>query len=118
MGACTKNVGQKSIDEYLKLPIVSFMFHIQVNIATDHVIQIQERSRLSFHNPYLFLKKIDQLPTGPNWIGQTVEVTTLLDLLPPPSDHGNSSLLHYVIPILPNTSSLIEIAFHQRRKGY
>jgi hypothetical protein len=39
--------------------------------------------------------------------------TTLLDLLPPPSDRGNSSLLHYVIPILPNTSSLIKIAFHQ-----
>jgi hypothetical protein len=38
---------------------------------------------------------------------------TLLDLLPPPSDHGNLSLLHYVIPILPNTSSLIKIAFHQ-----
>ena len=38
---------------------------------------------------------------------------TLLDLLPPPSDRGNSSLPHYVVPILPNTSSLIEIAFHQ-----
>jgi hypothetical protein len=38
---------------------------------------------------------------------------TLLDLLPPPSDRGNLSLLHYVVPILPNTSSLIEIAFHQ-----
>jgi hypothetical protein len=37
----------------------------------------------------------------------------LLDLLPPPSDCGNLSLLHYVVPILPNTSSLIEIAFHQ-----
>jgi hypothetical protein len=37
----------------------------------------------------------------------------LLDLLPPPSNHGNSSLLHYVVPILPNTSSIIEIAFLQ-----
>jgi hypothetical protein len=69
-----KNVGQKSINEYLKLPIVSFMFHIQVNIATDCVIQIQECSHLSFHNTYLFLKKIDQLPTGPNWICHMVEV--------------------------------------------
>ncbi|KAF8804478.1 hypothetical protein BYT27DRAFT_7258947 [Phlegmacium glaucopus] len=52
-----KNVGQKSIDEYLKLPI------------------IQERSRLSFHNTYSFLKKIDQLPTGPDWVCDIVTVT-------------------------------------------
>ncbi|KAF8152479.1 hypothetical protein B0H34DRAFT_784587 [Crassisporium funariophilum] len=48
-----KNVGQKSIDEYLKLPI---------------------RSRLSFHNTYTFLKKVDQLPTGPDWTCEIVDV--------------------------------------------
>ncbi|KIJ90638.1 hypothetical protein K443DRAFT_36586, partial [Laccaria amethystina LaAM-08-1] len=43
------NVGQNSTDEYLKLPIV------------------RERSNLSFHNNYTLLKKVDALPTGPNW---------------------------------------------------
>lgn len=36
--------------------------------------QIQERSRLSFHNTYSFLKKMDQLPTGPDWTCQIIEV--------------------------------------------
>jgi hypothetical protein len=36
--------------------------------------KIQERSRLSFHNTYSFLKKIDQLPTGPDWVCQMVTV--------------------------------------------
>ncbi|KAG6835260.1 hypothetical protein H0H93_003352, partial [Arthromyces matolae] len=51
-----KNVGQKSINEYLKLPI------------------IQRRAKLSFHNTYTFLKKIDQLPIGTDWICDIVDV--------------------------------------------
>ncbi|KAF8219621.1 hypothetical protein L208DRAFT_1338875, partial [Tricholoma matsutake] len=51
-----KNVGQNSIDEYLKLPIT------------------REHSGLSFHNTYLFLKKIDQLLTGPEWICDSVAI--------------------------------------------
>ncbi|KAF8798866.1 hypothetical protein BYT27DRAFT_7032834, partial [Phlegmacium glaucopus] len=51
-----KNVGQKSTDEYLKLPII----HNQKN--------------LSFHNNYSFLKKVDQLPTGPSWHCEIIDV--------------------------------------------
>ncbi|KAF8228358.1 hypothetical protein L208DRAFT_1291921, partial [Tricholoma matsutake] len=44
-----KSVGQNSIDEFLKLPIT------------------RECSSLSFHNTYLFLKKVDQLLTSSSW---------------------------------------------------
>ncbi|KAF8870084.1 hypothetical protein BD779DRAFT_1456037 [Infundibulicybe gibba] len=44
-----KNVGQTSTDEFLKLP------------AT------RDRMNLSFHNNRSFLKRVDALPTGPNW---------------------------------------------------
>ena len=37
-------------------------------------VQIRKRSRLSFHNTYSFLKKIDQLPTGPDWICDIVNL--------------------------------------------
>lgn len=37
--------------------------------------QIQERAELSFHNTYSLLKKIDQLPTGPDWVCDIVKVS-------------------------------------------
>ncbi|KAJ7760106.1 Zn-finger domain-containing protein [Mycena maculata] len=43
-----KNVNQTATDEYLALPIV-------------------KKANLSFHNNRAFLKKVDQLPTGPEW---------------------------------------------------
>ena len=69
-----KNVGQKSIDEYLKLPIVSsnnLVFHIQTKLY----LKIQQHVQLSFHNTYSFLKKINELPSGPEWICNVVDVT-------------------------------------------
>jgi hypothetical protein len=30
---------------------------------------------LSFHNKYTFLKKVDQLPTGPEWVCDIVTIT-------------------------------------------
>ncbi|KAJ7184817.1 Zn-finger domain-containing protein [Mycena filopes] len=45
----SKNVSQTATDEYLKLPIT------------------QQRSRVSYHNNYAYLQKVDQLPTGPGW---------------------------------------------------
>ncbi|KAJ7841895.1 hypothetical protein B0H14DRAFT_3693209 [Mycena olivaceomarginata] len=44
----TKNVTQTGTDEYLALPI-------------------NKKANLSFHNNRAFLKKVDQLPTGPDW---------------------------------------------------
>ncbi|KAJ7108159.1 hypothetical protein C8R44DRAFT_834159 [Mycena epipterygia] len=44
----SKNVGQTATDEYLSLPI-------------------NKKANLSFHNNRSFLKKVDQLPTGPDW---------------------------------------------------
>ncbi|KAF8868642.1 hypothetical protein BD779DRAFT_1614940 [Infundibulicybe gibba] len=44
-----KNVGQTSTDEFLKLPAM------------------RDRMNLSFHNNRSFLKRVDTLPTGPNW---------------------------------------------------
>ncbi|KAG6904928.1 hypothetical protein DXG01_006172, partial [Tephrocybe rancida] len=51
-----KHVGQKSTDEYLKLPIV------------------RNAGNLSFHNNYTFLQKVDALPTGPEWECEIVHV--------------------------------------------
>ncbi|EDR12671.1 uncharacterized protein LACBIDRAFT_323307 [Laccaria bicolor S238N-H82] len=51
------NMGQTSTDEYLKLPI----------LAHPHIDYVRERSNLSFHNNYTFLKEVDVLPTGPSW---------------------------------------------------
>ncbi|KAJ7705072.1 hypothetical protein B0H16DRAFT_1346536 [Mycena metata] len=45
-----KNVNQTGTDEYLKLPIPQ-----------------NKKANLSFHNNRAFLKKVDQLPTGPDW---------------------------------------------------
>ncbi|KAF7366107.1 hypothetical protein MVEN_00487500 [Mycena venus] len=45
----SKNVSQTATDAYLKLPIT------------------QRRTRVSYHNNYAYLKKVDQLPTGPGW---------------------------------------------------
>ncbi|KAJ7749355.1 hypothetical protein B0H14DRAFT_3096936 [Mycena olivaceomarginata] len=45
----SKRVGQTATDAYLKLPI------------TKH------RTRVSYHNNYAYLKKVDKLPTGPGW---------------------------------------------------
>ena len=69
-----RNVGQKSIDEYLKLPIVSsdsLVFRTQ----TKSCLKIQQHAQLSFHNTYSFLKKIDELPSGPEWTCDVVDVT-------------------------------------------
>ncbi|KAJ7024230.1 hypothetical protein C8F04DRAFT_913419, partial [Mycena alexandri] len=52
-----KNVNQTGTDEYLKLPIVSPLILEQQN----------KKANLSFHNNRTFLKKGDQLPTGPDW---------------------------------------------------
>ncbi|KAJ7666569.1 hypothetical protein DFH06DRAFT_984376 [Mycena polygramma] len=43
----SKNVNQSATEEYMRLPTVS--------------------PNLSFHNNRSFLKKVDQLPTGPDW---------------------------------------------------
>ncbi|KAJ7828595.1 Zn-finger domain-containing protein [Mycena olivaceomarginata] len=45
----SKHVGQTATDAYLKLPI------------TKH------RTRVSYHNNYTYLKKVDKLPIGPGW---------------------------------------------------
>ncbi|KAF7359581.1 hypothetical protein MVEN_00681800 [Mycena venus] len=45
----SKNVSQTATDAYLKLPIT------------------QRRTRVSYHNNYAYLQKVDQLPTGPGW---------------------------------------------------
>ncbi|KAJ7713177.1 hypothetical protein B0H14DRAFT_3523553 [Mycena olivaceomarginata] len=45
----SKNVSQTATDAYLKLPIT------------------QRRTRVSYHNNYSYLQKVDQLPTGPKW---------------------------------------------------
>ncbi|KAJ6603507.1 Zn-finger domain-containing protein [Mycena vulgaris] len=44
----SKNVSQIATDEYLELPTT-------------------KKAKLSFHNNRAFLKKVDQLPTGPDW---------------------------------------------------
>ncbi|KAJ7468839.1 hypothetical protein B0H11DRAFT_1692054, partial [Mycena galericulata] len=43
----SKNVSQTGTDAYLELPIT------------------QRRSRVSYHNNYTYLQKVDQLPTDP-----------------------------------------------------
>ncbi|KAJ7609180.1 Zn-finger domain-containing protein [Mycena polygramma] len=50
----SKNVTQMATDEYLALPI-------------------NKKANLSFHNNRSFLKKVDQLPTGPDWTCKMVK---------------------------------------------
>ncbi|KAJ7100312.1 Zn-finger domain-containing protein [Mycena crocata] len=45
----SKNVSQTATDAYLKLPIT------------------QRRTKVSYHNNYAYLQKVDALPTGPGW---------------------------------------------------
>ncbi|KAF7336313.1 hypothetical protein MVEN_02179700 [Mycena venus] len=45
----SKNVSQTATDAYLTLPIT------------------QRRTKVSYHNNYAYLQKVDQLPTGPGW---------------------------------------------------
>ncbi|KAJ7659560.1 hypothetical protein DFH06DRAFT_1089760 [Mycena polygramma] len=45
----SKNVSQTATDAFLKLPIT------------------QRRTRVSYHNNYSYVQKIDKLPTGPGW---------------------------------------------------
>ena len=68
-----KNVGQKSTDDYLQLPIVSWLF-VQVKKKLSFS-KVNSCNNLLFHNNYTFLKRIDQLPTGPEWICDVVTIT-------------------------------------------
>ncbi|KAI0261681.1 hypothetical protein BC834DRAFT_925468 [Gloeopeniophorella convolvens] len=52
----TKNLGQSQTDSLLKLPL------------------FKEHYDLSFHNSYLLMKRIDQLPTGPDWTCELVHI--------------------------------------------
>ena len=61
----SRRVGQKGIDEYLKLSMVSTV--IEFNQLLSKEIQVKNTGCLSFHNTYSYLKKVDQLPTGPEW---------------------------------------------------
>ncbi|KAJ6486356.1 hypothetical protein DFH09DRAFT_1457204 [Mycena vulgaris] len=45
----SKNVSQTATDSYLKLPIT------------------QRRTKVSYHNNYAYLQRVDALPTGPGW---------------------------------------------------
>lgn len=71
-----KNVGQKSTDEFLKLQIVSILClpFIKKWILTK-IEEINSKEKLSFYNSYSFLKKVDQLPTGPEWKCSIIKVS-------------------------------------------
>lgn len=72
-----RHVGQKTTDKYLQLPIVSG--HLKSNLKNLPFSKVNSRNTLSFHNNYTFLKKIDQLPTGPDWICNVVTITGNLE---------------------------------------
>ncbi|KAI0262280.1 hypothetical protein BC834DRAFT_972076 [Gloeopeniophorella convolvens] len=52
----TKNLGQSQTDSLLKLPL------------------FKEHYDLSFHNSYSLMKRINQLPTGPDWTCELVHI--------------------------------------------
>jgi len=39
------------------------------------MLKTREKTKPSFKNKYQFLKKIDQLPTGPKWVCEVIHVT-------------------------------------------
>ncbi|KAF8119235.1 hypothetical protein EV363DRAFT_1463400 [Boletus edulis] len=51
-----KNVNQQGMEDFLKLPIT------------------RNRTQPSYHSKYLFMKAIDQLPTGPEWSCELIQV--------------------------------------------
>ena len=84
-----KNVGQKSTDEFLKLPIVRDVSVLYPYEELTEICQINSKEKLSFYNSYSFLKKVDMLPIGPEWKCSIIEVTG--DLL---DDDGNTMSEH------------------------
>lgn len=70
-----RSVGQKKIDEYLKLPIVSYLIIRDRLSLINKWLKTVKRTKPSFNNTYSFLKKIDQLPTGSDWVCDIVDVT-------------------------------------------
>jgi hypothetical protein len=67
-----KNAGQMSIDEYLKLQLVSERMSKERLTDTK---QVKKHNNLSFHNKYSFMKKVDDLLTGPGWNCELITVT-------------------------------------------
>lgn len=68
------------VGEFLKLSIASICMDytaLREELLTS--FQIQEATHLSFHNTYLLLKKIDQLPTSSDWVCDIVKVEGNLD---------------------------------------
>lgn len=46
-----------------------------IDNKNSHSLKVNSREKLSFHNKYTFFKKIDQLPTGPEWVCNIVTIT-------------------------------------------
>jgi Plavaka transposase len=72
-----KEVSQKAADKYLKLPIVSEGL-LALIILTYHCTlmrQTKNRTHPSYSSNYTLLKKIDSLPTQPQWKCELIEVT-------------------------------------------
>ncbi|TFK84310.1 hypothetical protein K466DRAFT_496815 [Polyporus arcularius HHB13444] len=72
----TSGLSQDAIDEYLTLPIVRKIQPDDVNLVTAHttVFQTRDRTQVSFKNKYAFLKKVDGLPGGAQWLCDEWEI--------------------------------------------
>jgi len=45
------------------------------NVGQRDFSKVNSRENLSFHNKYTFLKKVDRLPTGPEWVCRIITIT-------------------------------------------
>ncbi|KAI0260375.1 hypothetical protein BC834DRAFT_925906 [Gloeopeniophorella convolvens] len=64
----TKNLGQSQTDSLLKLPLVRTVKSLL------YTALFKEHYDLSFHNSYSLMKRIDQLPMGPDWTCELVHI--------------------------------------------
>ena len=52
----------------------SMFCSFMVDSNSQDAMQVKDDGNLSFHNNYSFLKKVDQLPTGPSWSCEIVKI--------------------------------------------
>ena len=69
-----KNVNQRATDEFLKLSIVSNNCYSSAAGYLAWLLQTRSRIQPSYQSKHMFMKAIDQLPTGPEWHCQLVHV--------------------------------------------
>ncbi|KAI0276821.1 hypothetical protein BC826DRAFT_876795, partial [Russula brevipes] len=72
---------------------------------------IKQRTSVSFHNSYTFLKKVDSLPTGPGWTCEMVGLPRGLDGVEHEAELWSRNINECVAALLGNVDFQDHIAY-------